>query len=120
MPRGKILFGIFLLLYTISTMILLIASAAKTPLPKWGGYLDVGIAILIVVFGFTLFGMNKMSLEYATSHRVMLYLTPILLLGMWFFRNWVDFNILLPGLAWRTFFFLHILPYGLNVWKQIE
>jgi len=120
MPRGKTLFGIYLLLYAISTLILLIASTAKTPLPKLGGYMDVTIAILIAVLGFTIFGMNKMSLRYETNHRVALYLLPVILLGMWYFRNLIDFNILLPGLAWRTFFFLHILPYGLNVWKQIE
>ena len=120
MPRGKALLSIYLLLYTISTLILLIASTAKTPLPKWGGYIDVSIAVLIVVLGFTIFGMNKLSLQYETNHRVALYLIPTLLLGMWLFRNSFDFNILLPGLAWRTFFFLHILPYGLNVWKQTE
>ena len=120
MSRGKILFGIYLLLYTISTFILLIAGTAKTPLPKWGGYVDVSIAILIAVLGFTIFGMNKTSLQYETNHRVTLYLLPVLLLGMWLLRNVFDFNILLPGLAWRTFFFMHILPYGLNVWKQTE
>ena len=120
MPRGKTMFGIYLLLYTISTFILLIASTAKTPLPKWSGYADVSIAVLIAVLGFAIFGLNKMSLQYETNHRVALYLLPVILLGMWYFRNLIDFNILLPGLAWRTFFFLHVLPYGLNVWKQIE
>jgi hypothetical protein len=117
MSHGKTLFGVYLLLYAISTLILLIASTAKAPLPQWGGYVDVSIAILIAVLGFTLFGMNKMSLQYETNHRVTLYLLPIILLGMWYFRNLIDFNVLLPGLAWRTFFFLHILPYGLNLWK---
>ena len=117
MSRGKTLFGVYLLLYTISTLILLIASTAKAPLPKWGGYVDVGIAVVIAVLGFTIFGLNKMSLQYETNHRVTLYLLPIILLGMWYFRNLIDFNVLLPGLAWRTFFFLHILPYGLNLWK---
>src|ERR1700740_3269419 len=99
MLRGKTLFGVYLLLYTISTLILLIASTAKTPLPKWGGYMDVGIAVLIAVFGFTICGMKKPSLQYETNHRMTLYLIPILLLGMWLFRNSFDFNILLPGLA---------------------
>jgi len=47
MSRGKTLFGVYLLLYTISTLMLLIASTTKTPLPKWVGYVDVGIAFLI-------------------------------------------------------------------------
>ena len=120
MPRGKTLFGIYLLLYAISTLILLNASTAKIPLDKWVGYMDVSIAVLIAVLGFMIFGMNKKSLQYETNHRVTLYLLPVMLLGMWYFQNAIDFNILLPGLAWRSFFFMHILPYGLNLWKQIE
>jgi len=118
MNKGRALFIAFLGLYVISTVIVLIASTSKkqTP-PTWGGYLDVGIAITIAIIGFMIFGMNQGALNYETSHRVALYIIPIVLLGMWFFRATFDFNILLPGLAWRTFFFLHILPYGISIWK---
>ena len=118
MQRGRVLFVAFLVLYAVSTLLVLIASAAKGPLPAWGGYLDTAIATLIAVSGFLIFGMNKTKpSKYETSHRVALYILPIALLGMWVFRNTLDFNILLPGLTWRIFFFLHILPYGLNIWN---
>jgi hypothetical protein len=107
----------FFILFAISTAILLIASTAKTPLPAWGGYLDVGIVVLIVINGFAIYWLNKNKPSYYLSHQAALYLFPILLLGMWVYRNRFDFNILLPGLAWRVFFFLSILPYGLNLWK---
>lgn len=118
MGREKILFISFLLLYSTSTAILLFASAAKSPLPAWGGYLDVGIVVLIVINGFVIHWMNSKRPDCYISHQAALYLFPIILIGMWIYREALDFNILLPGLAWRTFFFLSILPYGLNLWKQ--
>ena len=118
MGRGKILFISFLLLYMTSVAIVLIASTAKSPLPEWGGYLDVGIVVLIFINGFAIHGTNKSRPDYYISHQAALYLFPIILIGMWIYRDELDFNILLPGLAWRTFFFFGILPYGLNLWKQ--
>jgi hypothetical protein len=118
MRREKILFISFLLLYMASIAIVLIASTAKSPLPAWGGYLDVGIVVLIFINGFAIHGMNKSRSDYYISYQTALYLFPIILIGLWIYRDTLDFNILLPGLAWRTFFFFGILPYGLNLWKQ--
>ena len=118
MRREKILFISFLLLYLVSTAIVLIASAAKSPLPAWGGYLDVGIVVLIVINGFVIHWMNKNRPDYYISHQAALYLFPIIFISMWIYRDTLDFNILLLDLTWRTFFFLSILPYGLNLWKQ--
>ncbi len=118
MSRGKILFISFLLLYTASTAIVLIASTAKGQLPAWGGYMDVGIVVLIVVNGFVIHWVNKNRPDTYISHQAALYLFPIIFISMWIYRDALDLNILLPGLAWRTFFCLSILPYGLNLWKQ--
>ena len=118
MIKDRALFIAFLALYAVSTLIVLIASTATQPLPTWGGYLDVAIAIVIAIIGFMIFGRHQGTPNYEASHRVALYIMPIILLGMWFLRTAFDFNILLPGLAWRTFFFLHVLPYGLNIWKR--
>jgi len=107
----------FVILFGISTAILLIASTAKTPVPTWGGYLDVGIVVLIAVTGITIHQRNKSAPRYDISHQVAVYLFPLILVGMWLYRNSIDFNIFLPGLAWRTYFFLSILPHGLNLWK---
>ena len=107
------------ILYLVSVLLLVYASLNQPDnLPSWGGYLDVGSAILIAAASFTIFGMNQSKPNFETSHRAALYLLPVTLLGMWIFRNALDFNILLPGLAWRTFLFLHILPYGLNIWNR--
>lgn len=107
----------FYVAYMISVALLLIASTARRPLSAWGGYLDVGIAFLIAVLGFVIFGRGKGNPQYRTGHRAALNIIPVLLLGMWILRNTLDFNILLPGLAWRVFFLLHILPYGVTLWN---
>jgi hypothetical protein len=111
---------IYYICYFVSTTLLLIASLSKTPLPAWGGYVDVGLVVLIVVLSFTIFGRGKADPKFEIGHRAALNLLPIILLGLWVFRNALDFNILLPGLAWRTFFFLHILPYAVNLWKPAD
>jgi hypothetical protein len=107
----------FVILFGVSTALLLIASTAKTPLPAWGGYLDVAIVVLIAFTGITIHQRNKSAPRYDMSYQVAIYLFPLILVGMWLYRNSIDFNILLPGLAWRTYFFLSILPHGLNLWK---
>ena len=107
----------FFILFAISTLILLIASTAETPIPAWGGYLDVGIVVLIAIAGFTIHQRNKNSPRYDISHQIAIYLFPLILLGMWIYRNSLDFNILLPGVAWRTYFFLSTLPHAINLWN---
>ena len=107
----------FVILFSISTVLVLMASTAKTPLPAWGGYLDVGIVVLIAFTGIRIHQRNKRAPRYDISHQIAIYLFPVVLGGMWVFRNSIDFNILLPGLAWGTYFFLSILPRGINLWK---
>jgi hypothetical protein len=108
---------LFASLFAISTAILLIASTSKTPVPTGGGYLDVGIVFLIALTGFVIYQRNKGTPRYDISHQVAIYLFPLILVSMWVYRDSLDFNILLPGAAWRTYFFLSILPHALNLWK---
>jgi hypothetical protein len=107
----------FIILFCISTAILLIASASKTPVPAWGGYLDVGIVLLIALIGFAIHQRDKGAPRYDVSHQVAIYLFPLTLVGMWIYRDVLDFNILLPGVAWRTYFFVSILPHAFSLWK---
>jgi hypothetical protein len=108
---------LFIILFSISTTLVLIASTARTPLPVWGGYLDVGIVVLLAFAGIMIHQRNRSAPRYDISHQIAVYLFPVVLVGMWIFRDSIDFNILLPGLAWRTYFFLSILPHSMNLWK---
>ena len=92
-----------MILFVISTTLVLIASTAKTPLPAWGGYLDVGIVVLLAFIGIAIRQRDKNTPRYDISHQVAVYLFPVILVGMWLYRDSIDFNILLPGLAWRTY-----------------
>ena len=107
----------FFILFAVSTTILLIASTVKSPVPAWGGYLDVGIVGLIAIIGFTLHQRKNGMPSYDISYQVAIYLFPLILVSIWLYRNALDFNILLPGLAWRTYFFLSILPHAINLWR---
>ena len=114
---NRLILTAFYVSYIVSVTLLLIASTSVSPLPAWGGYLDLGIAVLIAALGFVIFGRGKDNPQYQAGHRAALNIVPVMLLGMWILRNSFDFNILLPGLAWRVFFLLHILPYGVNLWN---
>jgi hypothetical protein len=108
---------LFIILFAISTTILLIASTAKDSVPAWGGYLDVSIVFLIAFTGFVIHQRNKSTPRYDVSHQFAIYLFPLVLVAMWVYRDALDFNILLPGAAWRTYFFLSILPHAITLWK---
>jgi|SRR5687768_9073420 len=105
----------FTILFGISTAILLIASTAKTPLPAWGGYLDVGLVVLIAFCGFAIRQRDKSTPRYEIIHQVAVYLFPAVLVGTWLYRDSIHFSILLPGLAWRIYFFFSILPHTLKL-----
>jgi len=108
----------FIVLFAVSTTILLIASTAKSPIPAWGGYLDVGIVVLIAFTGFVIYQQNKIAPRYDISHQVAIYLFPLILVGMWLYQASLDFNILLTGVAWRVYLFLSVLPHAINLWKS--
>ena len=116
-PSSTFYISSFFTLFVISTSILLIASTAKSPVPAWGGYLDIGIVVLIAFTGFVIHGRGKGASRYDMSHQIAIYLFPIILVGMWVYRDALDFNILLPGVAWRAYFFLSILPHAIGLWQ---
>lgn len=91
----------FFILFAISTAILLTASMAKDPVPAGGGYLDVGIVGLIAIAGFTIHQRNKNGIpRYDIGQPAATYLFPLIFVGMWIYRNSLDFNILLRP-AWH-------------------
>lgn len=47
-------------------------------------------------------------------------LPAVMLVLLWIFRDRLIWNILLPGLAWRSFVVLSALPLALVVWREPE
>lgn len=107
----------FYVLFFVSTVIVLIASTATSAVPAWGGYLDVGIVVVLAMIGILIHQRNKSTPRHELAHTAAIYLLPLLLILMWLFRDTLDFNSLLPGLAWRTYLFLSILPHALTLWN---
>jgi hypothetical protein len=116
-PSNRFLVLAFGTLFVISSMIVLIAGTATIPAPAWGGYLDVAIVVLIALTGFTIYQRSKSMQRLDISYQVAIYLVSLILVGMWLYRDSLDFNILLPGVAWRMYFFLSILPHAPGIWK---
>ena len=106
-------------LFILSTSLVWIASISARSLPAWGGILDVIVAFAIAVLLFYVYSLRILpsSEHYRLSLMAAAYLVPLALIVMWLLRDMLDFNILLPGLAWRTYVFFMILPPCLSLWN---
>lgn len=51
--------------------------------------------------------------EFRIGHGVAAIVPALGLLAIWWYRESLDFNILLPGLAWRTWLVLYTVPSAL-------
>ena len=86
-------------------------SVSASVILRWLLLLSVLVAIGYVTKSSTQFS-RRVILTWAVVTPV-----PLILVGMWIFRDSLDFNILLPGLAWRIYFLLSILPHVLSLWN---
>jgi hypothetical protein len=122
---GQAWAGTGLALFLISTAFPVTASLVPASrLPAWIGALDVGLALVLVLWGFA---MDRLAQERVNSvivrasyavYRALAAL-PLLLLGIFFlFGGQVQWNVLLPGLAWRAWLLLYLLPAGLALWRE--
>lgn len=105
----------------VSLSLLLIASMPpEERLPRWGGPIDVALAFSIVA---TLIVLHRAAAdrvgigELRTGYRVAATLPAVMLVLLWLFRDSLIWNVLLPGLAWRSFVLLSALPMALAVWR---
>lgn len=108
----------------ISVTLLLVASTAPADrLPRWGGPLDAAVAFSLVG---TLVLLHRAAADRVVpadmrvSYRVATTLPAVMLVLLWIFRDRLIWNILLPGLAWRSFVVLSALPLALVVWREPE
>jgi amino acid transporter len=101
----------------VSLGLLLIAST-RADLPPWGGPLDGIIAFTLVGTGLLIWrraGDRAGLREFRIGHGVAAVLPALVLAAIWWYRDSLDFNILLPGLAWRTWLVLYSLPFALTL-----
>jgi hypothetical protein len=105
----------------VSVALLLIASTARSNLPEWGGAVDVAIALALVATAawiWTLAPRKRDAWALSVGHTAAATVPALVIAAVWFFRSELDLNVLLPGLAWRTFIVLYSIPAALSVWRQ--
>jgi hypothetical protein len=106
-----------ILLYAISFSLLLFASTHHE-IPGWGGPVDVGAAFALVIVSAWIYSrisgrVDAKSVEI--SYQIATVLPAATFLMMWWFAERLIWNILLPGLAWRTWLFLYTLPRAITL-----
>lgn len=90
-------------------------SRARGPIsrPGAGGPLDVAIAFTLVATAFLIWrraGDRAGLRELRIGHGVAAIVPTLVLVAIWWYRDSLDFNVLLPGLAWRTWLVLYTIP----------
>ena len=106
----------------ISTTLLLIAST-RTELPVWGGPVDGVLAFAVVGTAVLIWSMaprSKSADALAIGHAAAATVPALAIAAVWWFREQLDLNVLLPGLAWRAFIVLYTLPSAINAWRRTD
>jgi hypothetical protein len=107
--------------FLASTAIVLVASAVPPPLPKWVAGADITLVATLFVSAELLRrrgdGCLSVRLLQATT-QVSATAVGLLIATVWMARDRVDLNILLPGLAWRTFLAVLILPWAASAFRR--
>lgn len=109
------LLALALVQLVVSVALLLFAST-RSDLPAWGGPLDVAIAFTLVATAFLIWrraGDRAGLRELRIGHGVAAIVPTLVLVAIWWYRDSLDFNVLLPGLAWRTWLVLYTIPSAL-------
>jgi hypothetical protein len=112
---GRLLVLGWLAQLAVSSGLLLWASTGPRLVPRWCGILDVTLALTFVGTSAVL---RRRQDQLPTADRlqrqrrgrvVRSSLPSLVLLGLWVVRDRLEWNVLLPGLAWRLYFVLHVL-----------
>jgi len=111
-------------LLVISVTLLLIASTTPVPFKPgqltWQGVVDVATAFAVVITGIGVTLKAGALVDHEArrlSYGIATVPPALLLLGMWLFQDRLRWNVLLPGLAWRSYVLLFSLPAALALWR---
>ena len=117
--RRLLVVGFFLEL--VASFALLLTASTRNDLPAWGGPVDVVIAFAVVSNAAAIWILApkvRDAASLAVGHAAAATLPALELAAVWWFRDQLDLNILLPGLAWRTFIALYTLPSAIDAWRR--
>jgi ABC-type microcin C transport system permease subunit YejB len=115
------------LLFLLSTAFPVVASLLRVEvLPRWVGIADVVVAFAAVLVGIAIAsrkpaGFEEHAVQSAfVVYRATAHLFLALLLVFFAAGDRVDWSVLLPGLAWRGWLFVWVLPSASSVWASGE
>jgi hypothetical protein len=112
-------------LFILSCLFPLAASVLQAErLPKWVGVADVVIAAIVVVLGMIVLSRKprgfappiiarSFTAYQGIAHIVLLLLAVFFLMG-----DHLRWGVLVPGLAWRGWLFMMVLPAWLSAWQM--
>jgi hypothetical protein len=86
----------------------------------WQGVLDVVMAFLVCLLGLYVVVKAQARIDAVTQRRsygIATVVAPLVLAGLWLYPGRLHLEILLPGLAWRTYMGLTVLPAALALWR---
>ena len=118
---GRRLLVVGFVLELVASFALLLTASTRTDIPPWGGPVDVVIAFAVVATAagiWTLAPKVRDAASLAVGHAAAATLPALEIAAVWWFRDQLDLNILLPGLAWRTFIALYTLPSAIDAWRR--
>ncbi len=103
-----------IVLFGISIRILLAASMAResSTFPRWVGIIDVSLVLALLLITYMIRRSARECGRYltGTTEVAVATLVAMVMVAMWMFRARLNWNILLPGLAWRMFLLLQFIP----------
>ena len=85
-------------------------------LPMWMGWLDGILAFAVTALALVVFSIAQRQVNDAAkqasfdAYRILANVPIVLLVAFFLFGQRIDWNILLPGLAWRFWLFSYVLP----------
>jgi hypothetical protein len=114
--------------YFISLIFPVVAGLLKNTgaFPKWWGTLDVGLAFFLAILAFVIYGLghgkvNK-QIEETTyrAYRKLIHVIFVLILIFFIAGDNVIWINGLPGIAWRAWLLLYILPewFAIMLWRR--
>ena len=84
--------------------------------PKWWGVLDVGLAFVLAILAFVIFGLTGGKVDKQNEettyrvYRILIHGIFVLILIFFILRDRIAWINGLPGIAWRAWLLLYILP----------
>lgn len=122
-PIGALLLGVAALFIVSSSFPVAASVLRLDPAPRWVGVVDVVLAFALIVLGMVIVSRKPKDFDapvVEAAFRVYRGLANALLFLLALFlvvEDAIEWGILLPGLAWRAWLLVLVLPSWIALWR---